>query len=213
MINCWFGFTFAQFVVEWISSGRSNCSALQCRSGPNRLLYRPVPRPRSTGNGESSRHPRHCLRFALWQVIYKHDFELSKWRFILKSFRCIYRRGGMVQTAEQYEFLHRAIILYEKSTLSDYDGGCDWDWDWQMRGWTEMDGAAAAETQSTWLDASSRRYPTRPPPLLSLLFFCPISTTTTLFCSFYYLSVVVVISQYLPKSSSLSWSEWYLCAA
>ncbi|KZS09878.1 Protein tyrosine phosphatase ERK-like protein [Daphnia magna] len=39
---------------------------------------------------------------------------------IVCSLRC--DRGGMVQTAEQYEFIHRALCLFEKSTLSDYAG-------------------------------------------------------------------------------------------
>ena len=28
----------------------------------------------------------------------------------------------MVQTAEQYEFIHRGLCLFERSTLSDYGG-------------------------------------------------------------------------------------------
>ena len=79
----------------------------------------------------------------------------------------------MVQTAEQYEFIHRGLCLYEKSTLSDYHDDqvhprlTDTDWmneietDGQTRtnefiqgteteGW--MDGRK--EEQSTWLHAA-----------------------------------------------------------
>lgn len=47
----------------------------------------------------------------------------------IQKLYCFFRydRGGMVQTPEQYEFVHRALCLYEQ-TLDDGKSSSSGDW-------------------------------------------------------------------------------------
>lgn len=71
--------------------------------------------------------------YAKWGIKYLFD-ELkfiTYLNFNVLKFFSRYDRGGMVQTAEQYEFVHRALCLYEQ-TLEGGKSSSSGDWNYKQ---------------------------------------------------------------------------------